>query len=141
MRDRLVDLIAAEIPDDIPVDRLPDVDAIVERLLDAGVIVPPCKVGDTVYFLDMKRPCFACHEVTDYCHKNCRFVDRKSLVVKKATVVEFSIEKEFRKMFTRTDSEKGISSYHHTFWFQDMGKTVFLTKEQAEKALAERREG
>ena len=46
MRDRLFDLIAEMLPEDVPIDYLPDVDAIVDRLLAEGVIVPPCKVGD-----------------------------------------------------------------------------------------------
>ena len=45
MRERLFELIVAEIPVDIPVDCLPDVDAIVDHLLGAGVIVPPVELG------------------------------------------------------------------------------------------------
>jgi hypothetical protein len=98
MRERLFDLIAAEIPDDIPVDRLPDVDAIVERLLAAGVIVPPCKVGDTVYQTDGFR------------------------------VYESTIKKVIYDTENVAFDEDAI------------GKSIFLTKEEAEKALAERRE-
>ena len=50
MRERLFDLISAEIPDDTPVDRLPDVDAIVDRILGEGAILPPLKVGQKIYY-------------------------------------------------------------------------------------------
>ena len=108
MRDRLFDLIAAEIPDDIPVDRLPDVDAIVDRLLAAGVIVPPCKVGDVVYCI--------------------RYDKARKPYVKPLGVHTITVwgNKTFSVFTTKED-----------IW----NRSAFATKEEAEKALKERREG
>ena len=113
MRDRLFDLIAAEIPDDIPVDRLPNVDAIVDHLLAAGVIVPPCKVGDVVYC------------VQDVFNESNLQVET---IVKKR-IIDFVASASFI-----AESDGLI------FAEIDFGKTVFLTREAAEKALEERRE-
>lgn len=49
MRERLFDLIAEAIPSDTPIDCLPDVDAIADHLLAAGVVeVVRCK--DCIYY-------------------------------------------------------------------------------------------
>ena len=113
MRERLFDLIAAEIPDDIPVDCLPDVDAIVDHLLAAGVIVPPCKVGDTVYVVRTRT-------------KIAEFTARYFIY-------------EHKNILVYGDNEQVVDCCFCIG--KDFGKTVFLTRQEAEKALAERREG
>lgn len=120
MRERLFELIVAEIPDDIPVDCLPDVDAIVDRLLAAGVIVPPCKVGDTVYHLTGE-------EVFDVL--NCAEIYDGKV---------FSVSKDEDGLWLYCKYDNGLN-----YWYaeRDIGKLLFLTREEAEKALAERREG
>ena len=114
MRERLFDLIAAEIPDDIPVDRLPDVDAIVERLLAAGVIVPPCKVGDTVYYLTSVDTEKELNVADIFC----------------GTVQ--SVAFDGKNIWVAAKYTNGLY-YHHKE--QDFGRDVFLAKEEAEKAL------
>ena len=76
-----------------------------DYLLEHGVIVPPCKVGDSVY-----RP------------SDC-------LGVVQFVIISFNIYES--EMFFTDDSENII-------YLPDIGKTVFLTREEAEQALKER---
>ena len=76
-----------------------------EYLLEHGVTVLPCKVGDRVY-----RP------------SDC-------LGVVQFVIISFNIYES--EMFFTDDSENII-------YLSDIGKTVFLTREDAEKALRER---
>ena len=78
---------------------------IADFLLDHGVIVPPCKVGDVVY-----RICGT---------KKCRFVAERIVVCIKIHENGFIVI---------TDGAENI-----------LGTSVFLTREEAEAALAERR--
>jgi hypothetical protein len=75
---------------------------IADHLLADGVIVPPCKVGDTVYWYNMGG------EIAEAKVKMLGFAVRHS---------------------------KG---FEYDVPFDAFGKTVFLTREDAEKALAER---
>ena len=88
-------------------------EVIADHLLAAGVIVPPCKVGDTVYFAD---------------HEN------KS--VGEGHLVSFSLDAAH--LWFNCHYKCGLNIWHP---IEDFGKTVFLTREEAEKALKERREG
>jgi hypothetical protein len=76
-----------------------------DHLLANGVIVPPCKVGDTVYWYNMGG------EIAEAKVKTIGFAVRHS---------------------------KG---FEYDVPFDVFGKTVFLTREGAEKAHAERSEG
>lgn len=76
-------------------------DQITDYLLANGVIVPPCKVGDTVYMI----------------------VERRARI----TMPYYSFIKKTE--LTYCNMERVI---------KDFGKTVFLTKEEAEQALKER---
>jgi hypothetical protein len=129
MRDRLIELIEAEggfsryMTDDERRAKLAD------HLLAEGVIVPPCKVGQTVYSI---TEC-SCEDI-DGVHTECEFYgygedDRICLIPNGAKcpyqyrIMECYVTEANILMFTR-------------MW----GKTVFLTREEAEKALAERSE-
>ena len=117
MRDRLIELL----------DECRGIDGIgmelVEKqaghLLDNGVIVLPCKVGDTVYHIvDMDNP---------------------ARIMLESEVIDISITETKIKFQTRT-----FKKYLYRYGFYeigDFGKTIFLTKEQAEKALAEAANG
>lgn len=91
-----------------------------DHLLADGVIVPPCKVGDVVYALwDVPTEtkyivyCAEIKKISQY-NKNCRLT------------VFFEIEPvEFR-------------GRRKEYQIDDFGKTVFLTREEAERALKER---
>ena len=78
-----------------------------DYLLANGVIVPPCKVGDKVY------------QIIDMSHTAC-----KSFVSDFAETVEpYSI------------IYKNIMGGYSVIPFEQFGKTVFLTKEEAEAEL------
>lgn len=85
------------------------VDDVVDNLLANGVIVPPCKVGDTVYAYGAKR--IKEWEIT-FVGKNSRNEYKFFAVVGKCEDLL-------------------------TFWNYEIGKTVFLTKEEAEAKLKE----
>lgn len=84
-----------------------------DHLLSNGVIVPPIEIGQTVWFI--------------------------SPVSYKPKITETVIEKVVWKsggMYIKL----GCNSMYETSC-KSIGKTVFLTKEEAEKALKERNEG
>lgn len=90
-------------------------DRIADHLLANGVILPPCKVGDTVYHLQ-------------------RVLDDATLLIR---VV---IKKRKVDFASTTNSRFAIEADGFIFNECDFGKTVFLTREEAEKALKERSE-
>lgn len=108
MRDRLIELIksarywgantSAEIAD---------------HLLAEGVIIPPCKVGDTVYTVSRKHP-------------------KKW----KVHFIGYNSQGEF-KMHIATEKFTEMLEV----WDYAIGKTVFLTREEAEKALERSKNG
>ena len=77
--------------------------------IENGAIIPPCKVGDTVY---------KCHTVNL----------KPNGEITKRTIKQITFS-----AFTVTDD--GASGW---FDIDDIGKTVFLTREDAEKSLRER---
>ena len=98
-RDRLIELITKEVA-------RPKAYALADHLLANGVIVPPCKVGDTVY----------------------RIANNSKTIIEEQignANIEFTI-----------DNGTGIRG---VWWLKDynIGKTVFLTKEEAEEKLKE----
>lgn len=86
-----------------------------DYLLANGIICPPCKVGDTVYKISRN-------------------------IVRKCEVVYLGIsadEKCSRLNFVENHAD-GTFYKSYSMVFDVIGKTVFLTREEAEKALAER---
>lgn len=107
MRDRLIEILkksGASFENALP-------EEIAEYLLAEGVIVPPVKVGQTVYRI---RGNYGGERI----HKG--FVSQ----------VNF-----YHQMETRFWDD----GHPLSFTDDDIGKTVFLTREEAEQALAERR--
>ena len=84
-------------------------EVIADHLLANGVIVPPCKVGDKVYTYGAKR--IKEWEIT--------FVGKNS-------------RNEYKFIAVVGKCEDLL-----TFWNYEIGKTVFLTKEEAEAKLKE----
>ena len=84
-------------------------EVIADHLLANGVIVPPCKVGQTVWFI------------------------RKDI---KSEIVETNVEKIVLKQ-GGLYIKLGCNSMYETTC-NSIGKTVFLSREEAEAALAER---
>mgnify|MGYP006864369808 CR=1 FL=1 len=122
MRDRLIELIRASgcaetwdyYTDDFkkpnPIYELAD------HLLANGVIVPPVKVGDTVYTVYIA--------VFDESGEEKLYMD-----IGKA--VSLSMQEDGLWLFCRYES--GLTYWHKLD--ADLGKTVFLTYEEAEAAL------
>lgn len=95
-------------------------DVIADHLLANGVIVPPCKVGATLYFL-YNNPYADKPDLTPRIYKTTDWyfeVDKTGIVINTSDIHSFNKKYD----------------YH-------LGETVFLTREEAEKALAERKEG
>lgn len=91
--------------------KLPDVDAIADYLLANGIIVPFAECGTDIYG--------AFEWETEY--------------VFDGTLVSYSIQIDGLWFYCHYSN--GLNMWHK---IEDFGKTVFLTKEEAEKALAER---
>jgi hypothetical protein len=125
MRDRLVELMVdaenavyQEKPYCTDTERI---GRVADHLIAEGVIVPPCKVGDKVYYLNTHYH-IALRRNTIYEAKVARIV-----VTSLGVALVLHIRDE--------------SGCCETPDIKDYGKTVFLTREEAEAALAERREG
>jgi hypothetical protein len=107
-----------------------------------NVIELPCKVGQKVYVITEKHPCFACKTVADYCHRDCSsFGDRTELIVKEGIVegiLLFSTNKETRIAIPTT---KHLMRHYITKRFSEYGKTVFFTQKEAKQALAKMKGG
>lgn len=101
-----------------------------DYLLDHGVIVPPCKVGDTVYVLDVYPDgckCAGC----DYYYPG-GYGDNPEC--------EASEDGYRRHKCIEIREEKALRQSVLTWlMLNDFGKTVFFTYKEAEAALAERR--
>ena len=98
-------------------------DEIVESLADCllanGVIVPPCKVGDNAYFV----------------HDTCFADATEGMVISEGIVVSVSLQCDGLWIYCRYHS--GLTYWHKA---EDFGKTVFLTRKEAERALERREE-
>ena len=95
-------------------------ETIADYLLDRGVIVPPCKVGTEIFFVGFDN-------------------DKDGAVryhIDTGKIASFSYDGEYLWAYARYDS--GL-----TFWHKEdsFGINTFLTREEAEAALAERRKG
>ena len=121
MRDRLIELINdCRSMDGYGMDL---VEKQADHLLANGVIVPPVSIGNTVYELIVPRY-------------------GKSHHINKATVMGFRLG-DFRDLCGHKRKEYlcvlyDTSPYITHITLDKIGKTVFLTKEEAEQALKER---
>ena len=89
-----------------------EAETIADYLLENGVIAPPVQVGATVYCTDSYRH-----------------------LIKPLEIIGFEVD------YTKRICKYYCSGGDYTpAWFKpaEMGKTVFLTREEAEKALKER---
>ena len=94
---------------------------IADYLLANGVIVPPCKVGETVF-------------------KIVKLYGDRIPIIVEGEVFEIALTHENgeikkRFYFLEKGGNKIINRYSLWLDFDDFGKTVFLTKEEAEQAL------
>lgn len=123
-RERLIELITNAPKIEIPFGRRAQektyqtIQNIAEHLLANGVIVPPCKVDDTVYVISNEE-------------------------VQETTVFSMNVETEnnhyvfFIKAKVVDGTNKTVEGYVPVFGKFIFGKTVFLSSEEAEKVLKE----
>lgn len=118
MKEKLIELLNAMIDENK--DKNITTEVMADYLIQNGVLVPPCKVGDTVYafceYWGVVLPYFVETLEISYYNKN----ENCYLYEANCTNAE------------QTDLLDSID-----FDFDDIGKTVFLTKEEAEKKLKE----
>lgn len=91
---------------------------IADYLLDNGVIVPPCKVGDVVYYL----------------HEICDEDDEEYLDIIDGECASISKQKEALWVYCRY--ENGLTYWHKV---DEIGKSIFFSEAEAEYALKNRR--
>ena len=125
-RKRLIDLLDyqehcrfCDMCRECPEMRAASLNALADHLIANGVIVPPCNVGDTVYVLT--------HDAPTGIEKS----RVKRMLLQKlqdGTTIKIIVPCVF------DDWGNAVREVYP----EDFGKTVFLTKEEAEKALAER---
>lgn len=124
MRDRLIELLqksGASFERALP-------EEIADYLLDNGLIVPPCKVGDIVYAQHWHWGTYLKGDIMPYQITNITIAqNKKGIWTKKYRAMEIQNGKTI--------------DWQLNFEFDEIGDTVFLTQEEAEKSLAERREG
>lgn len=122
MRDRLVELLTDNLPHcDNPLQDTYDeiVKRLADHLIENGTILPPCKVGDTVYFFSSV--------LEEVCESKVIKIEQNYYTP--SNPFWFSIEYLSKQIGTQVI---------HIPINQAIGKTVFLTREDAEKALRER---
>ena len=143
-RDRLIELLVNFRKPDNPITQMAErmiIERIADYLLANGVIVPPCKVGDTVYVIT------DCSHIMMYYDNDyltgtgeiecpfedvCNFTDcndENTQVLE--TYVNFMGCEDGSEWFFRCEHINGVKD------FNEIGKTVFLTKEEAEEKLKE----
>ena len=124
MRDRLVELLDATIIVQAEEKALGD---IADHLIKNGVIVPPCKVGETVYYINR------------FYH-----IELRKDTIYKAKVVRIVTNSLGTSLVIQIRDESGCTELSNidcveTPNIEDFSKTVFLTKEKAEAKLKEMR--
>lgn len=142
MRDRLIEILKKFCTDDCKIthqcgycdfgDLTVCPSAVAEHLLVNGIIVPPCKVGDTVYCIDDIVWDDECRDCEHYLIGG--FGDPSECIRTRYGNKHPDCIKIIEKVVTQ----------HDIYWWlysNDFGKTVFPTKSEAERALAERRTG
>lgn len=107
MRDKLIEILRKPI---FPHELADPIEAVADYLLDNGIIVLPCKAGDTVWFNTYKRG--------------------ESVGIQPHKVEGFSISAKIERGFGEAYTE--LPDY-------EFGKTVFLSRDAAEAKLKEER--
>ena len=125
MRDRLIELLNKKYDhfcDQCGVNKDSHyTDNLADYLLENGVIVPPCNVGDTVYVIEPCH-CYNNYSEFDKCHH------RRTKATKWLEMVRVPTKHHTRclKLFERPFKIEYMNKF---------GKTVFLTREEAKAKL------
>ncbi len=122
-RERLIELIRQGMKKhEVTIENyvIPTSDYLADYLLENGVIVPPCKVGHTVY------------QATKLVNGN-EFVT-EGIIFEVSSTYENGTAKTRFYFWAKGDE---WTSRHYSLWcdLTEFGKTVFPTKEEAEKAI------
>ena len=107
-RERLIELMQKCDIVQIPTSKF--IEGFADYLLEHGVIVLPCKVGDIVYVP----------------YKDSQTIEEKRVKSISHVINEFENSMEFN------------CKHNYAFLYTDINREVFLTREEAEKALKER---
>jgi hypothetical protein len=111
MREKLIELIGQSSMWDLKSQPLL-IEQIADHLLANGVIVPPCKVGDTLWLPISDR------------------------------VIAYEVSKiKYDGDLLKIVTHNKLSGMQRTIWSCDVGATTFLTREEAERALRKEDEG
>ena len=121
MKDRLIELIGKEylFAEDVA-----------DYLLENGVILPPCKVGQTVY---SQKGCFFLPYEKD--------INPKEVIPCEVIAIKETRWGKYILLKPLLIETYGMRSSNEWFTFSAIGKTVFLTREEAEAKLKEGGEG
>lgn len=125
MKDRLIEIIKSSLMKHID-KSCKLAENITDDLLANGVILPPCKVGDIVYTAHWHWGTYIKGDIMPYQITNITITQNKKGVW----------TKKYRAM--EVQNGKTID-WQVNFEFDAIGKTVFLTREEAEKALERKR--
>lgn len=120
MKERLIQMLQEAEGQAAYYDKNDMYDMIADYLLDNGVIVLPCKIGDTVWFKSKWQSCIEPYEITNLMLSQ----NKKGEWTRKYTAYLLQSEKTMDVAIR--------------FTFDDVGKTVSLTREAAEEALKAR---
>jgi hypothetical protein len=96
-------------------------DGIADYLLANGVIVPPCKVGDSCYPLNASETELTCEEK-----------------ISRITISERNIIIGYYEHWDYSNRCRKTDTWRLPLRTRILGKGVFLTREEAERALKER---
>jgi hypothetical protein len=124
MRDRLIELINNNGSSVLTAN---DFEELADYLLENGVIVPPCKVGDVVYVNPKTWS-----GLTPLNYDNCFIHSEYFLVAEVVSIIKTRKQNLIKlKAYNRTTYTPEYSRYP----ISSIGKTVFLTREGVIKAL------
>ena len=101
-----------------------DLGDIADHLIANGVVVLPCKIGDKVY--------------VNYIYGRNKIITDSQMVCSIEQTVGVNDE-SYWKVCVKQVIEKGYIVYHE-YIEDDFGKTVFLTREEAEASLRKMKE-
>ena len=115
MRDRLIELLEKHVLLKYFLGRM-QAEKLADYLFDNGVIVPPCKVGDTVY----------------YCSNNPLCIAVRANELYEADVVRIVTTNLGTSLVLQIRNEYGVTEISNV---KDWGVSVFPSREEAVKAL------